>query len=196
MATTPDGVRTVATVSGIVPFLDDLASSQPAPGGGAAAAMAVAMGAALVAMAARSSRRWDDTDAVVDAADAARSRATALVEEDGHAYAEVLAAEPDRDSDPERFVRAVADANRAPGEVCALADRVAALGERAVTEGSARLRGDAVAGVVLAEAAASTAVELIALNTAYGDLPEDDLHRAETHRTACRERLGRVRGRP
>jgi methenyltetrahydrofolate cyclohydrolase len=186
----------VGNVSDIVPFLDDLASSQPAPGGGAAAAMTAAMGAALVAMAARSSGRWDDAPAVAAAADEARERATALIGEDGRAYAEVLAAEPNRDADPERFLRAVEGANRAPTEVCEVADRVSALGERAVAEGSRRLRGDAIAGLVLAEAAAATALELIALNTTYGDLPEGVLRDAEAHRGACRERLARVRGRP
>lgn len=158
--------------------------------------MTAAMGAALVAMAARSSGRWDDATAVAHAADEARERATALIDEDGHAYAEVLAAEPDRDADPERFLRAVEGANRAPTEVCALADRISGLGERAVAEGSRRLRGDVIAGLVLAEAAASTAIELIALNTTYGGLPEDDLRGAASHRTNCRERLARARGRP
>ena len=77
-------------------FLDALASGSPAPGGGAAAALAGAMAAALVAMVCRvSAAREREASGVGDhvaAADALRERLTALAGEDMRAYEGVLAA--------------------------------------------------------------------------------------------------------
>lgn len=144
-------------------------------------------------MVARSSPRLPDADRVAAEADRLRLRAVELADEDGRGYAEVLAAEPHRETDPERFGDAVAGANRAPAEVVAVADRATELGARLVAEGNRRLRGDAVAGVVLGEAAANAATELIALNTAYGHLPDDVLRGARDAREACRARAEQVR---
>jgi methenyltetrahydrofolate cyclohydrolase len=174
-------------------FLDALASRQSAPGGGAAAAMTAALSAALAAMAARSSSRLADAQTIAAEADALRSRAVELADEDGRVYAEVLAAAPRRDEDPEAFRRAVQAANRAPVAIGRIAERATELGERLVEEGSRKLRGDAITGVVLGEAAATAATELVALNTEYGRLPTDDLEAACRARDACRARLERVR---
>lgn len=183
----------LASVGDPVSFLDDLASRQPAPGGGAAAAMSAALAAGLVAMVARSSSRLDDADELARVADDWRARAVALADEDGRTYAEVLAAAPHRDADPGRFHAAVAAANRAPGEVVALADRISATGVRLVDEGARRLRGDAIVAVVLADAAATAALALLELNTTYGGLAEDDVEVARDLRAACRSRAEQVR---
>jgi len=74
-------------------FLDRLASGEPAPGGGAAAALAGATAAALVAMACRVTARRAPSEALaaaVDAADELRHRLMALMHEDVEAYAAVL----------------------------------------------------------------------------------------------------------
>src|SRR5207248_3340135 len=73
--------------------LDRLASGEPAPGGGAAAALAGATAAALVAMACRVTARRAPSEALaaaVDAADELRHRLMALMHEDVEAYAAVL----------------------------------------------------------------------------------------------------------
>ncbi len=155
--------------------------------------MTAAMAAGLVAMVARSSSRLPDADTVAQEADRLRARAVDLADEDGRTYAEVLAAAPHREAEPQRFTDAVAAANLAPGEVTELAERITELGERLVADGARKLRGDAIVGVVLGEAAAIAATELIALNTAYGQLSDDDLGRARARRDACGVRVERVR---
>lgn len=80
-------------------FLDDLASVEPTPGGGSAAALAGALGAALAAMVARLTvgrKRYVDVDAQMQAvlaeAEPLRGRLTSLVAEDAQAYEQVRAA--------------------------------------------------------------------------------------------------------
>ena len=64
-------------------FLERLASAEPAPGGGSAAAVTAAVAAGLVAMAARlSDGRLDDADAIAATADGLRRRALALADDD------------------------------------------------------------------------------------------------------------------
>lgn len=80
-------------------FLDDLASSAPAPGGGAVAGLHVALGAGLVAMVCaltigkpRYAEHFAALEAARATADELRARALALAAEDAEAYAEVSAA--------------------------------------------------------------------------------------------------------
>jgi formiminotetrahydrofolate cyclodeaminase len=76
-------------------FLDRLASDEPAPGGGAAAALAGATAAALVAMACRVTARRAPSEALaaaVTTADELRHRLLTLMHEDVEAYAAVLEA--------------------------------------------------------------------------------------------------------
>ena len=80
-------------------FLAALASSDPAPGGGSAAALAGALAAALVAMVARVTIGKPRYEAVQEAmvgardrADALRDQLTALIQADAEAYAAVTAA--------------------------------------------------------------------------------------------------------
>jgi formiminotetrahydrofolate cyclodeaminase len=83
-------------------FLDRLASADPTPGGGAAAALTGAMAAALVSMACRVTNRRAPSEALVAVANDAehlRRRLLTLMKEDIEAYESVLEsrrAEPDR----------------------------------------------------------------------------------------------------
>jgi formiminotetrahydrofolate cyclodeaminase len=77
--------------------LDAFASSAPVPGGGSAAALAGAVGAALLIMVAGLKRRSDDAEAdlLAGAADRLRplrTQLTALVDRDADAYASVMSA--------------------------------------------------------------------------------------------------------
>jgi methenyltetrahydrofolate cyclohydrolase len=81
------------------PYLDELASSAPVPGGGSAAAVAAAMGAALLAMVCNltlGKKRYADvqerTARARDEALALLTRARELAGEDAEAYARVSAA--------------------------------------------------------------------------------------------------------
>jgi methenyltetrahydrofolate cyclohydrolase len=75
-------------------FLIRLASDQPAPGGGAAAALAGATAAALVTMACRVTARHAPSDTVIvtaiERADALHRRLLSLMDEDAAAYEEFI----------------------------------------------------------------------------------------------------------
>ena len=80
-------------------YLADLASAAPAPGGGSAAALAAALGAALVAMTCRvTAKHAGAAPSVVplgelaEEADSLRRRLTALANDDARVYSDVIAA--------------------------------------------------------------------------------------------------------
>jgi formiminotetrahydrofolate cyclodeaminase len=144
-------------------FLAAVASDAPAPGGGSSSAVAAGLAAALVEMSARLARRSD----AVSAAGELRRRAMTLAEEELTSYAPVLVAR----SEEERSA-ALAVASEPPALVAELAADVAELGIDVAASTSPAVRGDALAGVVLAEAAASAAARLVAINVKSGDLLE------------------------
>jgi formiminotetrahydrofolate cyclodeaminase len=94
-------------------LLDDLASSAPVPGGGAATALVGAMAAALVAMVCQLTvgrPRYADVDApmrvILDTAERYRRDLTALVDDDAKAYGAVAAAyRLPRSTEAERLAR-------------------------------------------------------------------------------------------
>ena len=68
-------------------FLDTLSGEGPAPGGGSAAAIVVAMAAGLVTMVARASKdHWDEAGGVVGQAETFRARVAPLAQADADAY--------------------------------------------------------------------------------------------------------------
>ena len=74
-------------------FLEMVASHEPAPGGGASAAVAVALAAGLSGMAARlSADHLADAPGPAERADRLRRRVAPLAQEDATAYGHVLAA--------------------------------------------------------------------------------------------------------
>ena len=185
----------MATVEGFLAqrleeFLDAIASDEPAPGGGAVAGIVVAMAAGLVAMAARFSLgRWSDASAVVERADALRHRVAPLAPADSQAYEEVLAAmrlpkslEPDvRNA---AIGNALARAAEIPLEIAKDASEVAVLAALVAENGNPNLRGDAVAGAILAEGGARVAANLVVVN--LGTTESDErVQRAHEHVAAA-----------
>ncbi len=160
-------------------FLDGLASRSPAPGGGAAAATAVAMAAGLVGMAARFSGEGMEGAADQAArADALRERAAPLAGRDAEAYGQVVAAyrlprEPDPEARRERIRETLRAAAEVPAEVAEVAAEVADAAARLLREGNPNLAGDAVTGLLLAEASARSAARLVRFNVESGDLDSD-----------------------
>lgn len=161
-------------------LLDAVAARTPAPGGGAAAALATALAAGLTAMAGRYVSPDDpcacDVAAVVDRAEQLRGLADPLADADAAAYGSYLAAAGlSRDDDPERrrsaMRAALSAATDVPLEIAELAAEVAQLASGLVRDGNARLRGDAAAAVLLASAAATTASILVSEN--LGRSPAD-----------------------
>ena len=71
-------------------FLEAVASEDPTPGGGSAAALAVAISAGLTAMVARASTGWSEASAAVAQAERLRKRVAPLAQRDAEAYEEAL----------------------------------------------------------------------------------------------------------
>ncbi|HLR97231.1 MAG TPA: cyclodeaminase/cyclohydrolase family protein [Jiangellaceae bacterium] len=171
-------------------FLNAVASREPAPGGGGAAAITTAAAAGLVAMAARFST--DELTMVADRADALRAEVTPLVDEDATAYTAVLEAARlprEQDDRKRRLTEALQVAADVPLRIARVGSEVAELAARLVIEGNPNVRGDAHAGVFLADGATQAAAELVRLNVEYGNLAEDWLHQAR----ACTTRATKAR---
>ncbi len=153
-------------------FLDAIASDTPAPGGGSVAAVVVAMAAALVAMASRfSTSQWEDAPDAAARADDLRARVAPLAPADAAAYGEVLTAmRLPKDLDPQvrnvAIGNALARAAEVPLEIAREASEVAALAQLVAERGNPNLRGDAVAGALLATAGARAAANLVEINLA------------------------------
>jgi formiminotetrahydrofolate cyclodeaminase len=148
-------------------FLDAVAEATPAPGGGSSAAITAALAAALVEMAARLA----SADEAAERARALRAQALRLAEEELSSYAPVLEART-----PDDRSAALAAASEPPAQVAAVAAEVAELGADVASSSSPAVRGDALTGVVLAEAAASAACRLVEINLGSGPV----LERAQT----------------
>lgn len=147
-------------------FLDQAAARQPAPGGGSAAALAVALSAGLVAMAARFSvKQVAGAAELAVRADQLRHRAAALVDEDARAYQAVLDTRRNSGAGSSAAREAAKHATEVPLEICELAGETATLAVRLATDGNPNLRGDAITAALLAEAAACSAAGLVRINT-------------------------------
>ena len=153
--------------SSLAEFLGALGSSEATPGGGAGAAVALGMGAALVAMTARLTvgrRRFravqKDMERVIERCDAIRSSALELAAEDAEAYGTVMAAYGlPRGSGTERSTRRTAitsaaeRASRVPLRVAAAASQVIELAAETATKGNPNVISDAGAAAALARTA-------------------------------------------
>jgi methenyltetrahydrofolate cyclohydrolase len=144
-------------------FLADVAAATPAPGGGSSAAVAAALAAALVEM----SARLASSDPAAERASTLRARALRLAEDELSSYAPVLEA-----CTPSERLLALESASEPPAQIAETAAEVAELGAEVAGSASAAVRGDALTGVVLAEAAASAATRLVAINVDGGAVLE------------------------
>jgi formiminotetrahydrofolate cyclodeaminase len=132
-------------------FLEQVASRTAAPGGGAVAAVLVALGAALVEMVAR----FSAAEPEIKAAATLRSRVSALAQADADAYSAYLA-EPS-DATHSRTVAV-------PLEIAAIGAEVATLAADLAERGNPNLRGDAVTAALAASAGASACAALVEIN--------------------------------
>jgi methenyltetrahydrofolate cyclohydrolase len=158
-------------------FLDQLAAARPDPGGGSAAALAVALAAALCAMTAELSvRQLAEAPQLASHAHGLLRRAAPLAQADSDAYGDVLAArrapgEPAGAPRGERIAAALARASGVPLEVAELGGKVAALAADIAAGGNPAVRGDALVAAELAAAAAQAATALVRINLAR--MPDD-----------------------
>jgi formiminotetrahydrofolate cyclodeaminase len=153
-------------------FLDTLAGEGPAPAGGSAAALTVAMSAGLVAMVARASKgHWDEAGGVVGQAETLRARITPLAQADADAYVEALRALRGREQLEERYrdqqLRAALErAAEVPLRIAEAGADLASLAALLVENGNPEVRADAAVAAVLAEGGTRAAAKLVAVNLA------------------------------
>ncbi|MGH3934763.1 MAG: cyclodeaminase/cyclohydrolase family protein [Pseudonocardiaceae bacterium] len=165
-------------------LLDCFAAKQPAPGGGAAAALTAAIAAGLLGMAARfSTAQLIDSPGRAAYADRIRDQVAALAERDVEAYQAVLAAfalpdEPDSEVRRRQIRRTLERAAQVPAEIAEAASGIATEAVTLAERGNPNLRGDAFTAAMLAAAAARSAAELVRLNVELGDLGGDLVDRA------------------
>ena len=140
-------------------FLDAVAEDTPAPGGGTSSAITTALAAALVEMAARIA----SDDEAADRAAELRNDALRLASEELTSYAPVLKAQTPADR-----TTALDAASEPPAQIAEAAADVAELGIKVAGSASPAVRGDALTGVTLAEAAAAAAARLVETNITSG----------------------------
>jgi formiminotetrahydrofolate cyclodeaminase len=181
----------MTTNSSIVTFLDDLASERPTPGGGGAAAVCGAIGAALVSMVANLTigkknyeAVWEDLEAVNAKAEALRAELTGAIEADAVAFNSVMAAYGlPRATEEEKAKRAAAiqaalkDATQAPLRAVKACFEVILLAAAAAEKGNLNVISDA--GV--AALAANAGLRSAALNVFVNAKAIKDRDFAENH---------------
>jgi formiminotetrahydrofolate cyclodeaminase len=161
-------------------WLEALASSAPAPAGGAAAALSAAIGAALIEMACnltigrpRYAQHEAEMRAALAEATTLRRRALRLAADDVRAFDAVAEAyklpretDAQRQSRTEQIQRALVGATVVPLNTAALAGDVIQLARRIVDGANVNVLADLAAAVVAARAALETALIAVEANLA------------------------------
>jgi formiminotetrahydrofolate cyclodeaminase len=181
-------------------LLEAFSSATPAPGGGGAAVLVVALSASLCAMAARlSTSQMTGAPQLVTEALAIRDALAPLYDRDAHDYLDVIAAQrlpdaseaarssapdaaPDADDRRKRIADALSAATDVPMDVIEAGTRLAEMAAELAEHGNPNLRGDALVAAVLAGAGVEAAAVLAQINLA--GLPDDE------RQGVARSRLG------
>jgi formiminotetrahydrofolate cyclodeaminase len=151
-------------------LLAALAKRSPAPGAGSAAAWSGALAAALLEMAAS----FAQMRKAAERAPVLRAQLLDVGEAELHAYEPALEAARLPASDPARagqLDQALSHASEPPLAIVRAAAEVAELAASVADQSAPPVRGDAIAAVVLAEAAARAAAQLVEIN--LGDRADD-----------------------
>ncbi len=159
-------------------YLEELASDQPTPGGGAWAAVSAAAGAAMIGMVARLTIKKKGYEAVVDRmraiadeCDDERYTLLALADRDAEAYREVMAAYKLPKASPEEqhtwsttLQKALERAADIPLEVARRSVYLMALAEETLTSGNPNAASDALSAATSLHAAALSALANVDIN--------------------------------
>jgi formiminotetrahydrofolate cyclodeaminase len=163
-------------------FLELVASREPAPGGGASAAVTVALAASLSSMSARfSTDHLAEAAALAERAETLRSEVSPLAQADAAAYGRVLEAyriERDEEGRRQRIREALSGAANVPLSIAEIGAEVAGIAARLAEVGNPNLKGDAVTAVELAGAGVRAAATLVEINISAGAADEGRLARA------------------
>ena len=159
-------------------FMDDLASAEPTPGGGGAAAAMGSMGVALLSMVARLTLGKKGYEGVIDEmqrqldeSESLRVRLFELVDQDAQAFNQLMAAyRLPKENDDQKATRADAiqkglqEATKVPlacAEACAAGIRLAA---RSAETGNRNVISDTGAGVLALQAALRASALNVSIN--------------------------------
>lgn len=163
------------TEQSCVHFLDALASREPVPGGGGAAALAGALGVALCSMAGNLTlgrKKYaaveDDIKSVLTQGEALRSRLLSLVEEDAALFAPLAAAYAIPKDDPTRsqvLEQVTLDACAAPVHIMEVCCQAIVLLEEMLEKGSTMMVSDVGCGALCCRAALESASLNVFVNT-------------------------------
>lgn len=159
-------------------YLDDLASEKSTPGGGSAAALSGAMGAALASMVARLTMGkaeyagvQQEIEGLLQRTEHLRTRFQQLMQEDIDAYAHLAAAfKMPRDSEEQRAARSAAiqarlvDAALVPLEMAECAAELVEYCERIAEIGNTNVLSDVGTGAMLASSAGAGAGWMVRTN--------------------------------
>ncbi|HEX2424905.1 MAG TPA: cyclodeaminase/cyclohydrolase family protein [Actinomycetota bacterium] len=180
-----DGIRNRR----IAEFLETLGSDSPTPGGGAAAAVTGASGAALIAMVANLTidkagyeEAWDRMREILPVVGAGRDELLELADRDAAAFDEVMAAfRMPKETDDEKAARrraiqlAFEGAASVPLRVAERAAQMIDLGREAVTLGNDNAASDGLSAAYLLYAAVECAAANVLINAA--SLKDEDRKR-------------------
>ncbi len=162
-------------------FLDELASSAPAPGGGSVAALGGSLGAALVSMVCNltvGKKKYadvqDDIKALLDRAETLRHELIGLLEADVEVYTKVSKAmKMPRDTEEQKAVRSAAmekalkAATEVPMKVADACVQVIDLCRPAAEKGNVNAVSDAGVAVLMAEAGLRSAALNVLINLGW-----------------------------
>lgn len=175
-------------------FLDELASSAPAPGGGSAAALAAAIGAALVSMVAnltvgksKYADVQDDIERILARSEELRHRCVALLEQDVEAYTKVSTAyKMPRDTEEQKQARSAAiqealkGATSTPMQLAEACVEILGLCPESADKGNVMAVSDVGVGALMAEAALRAAALNVWIN--LGSIKDQDFVEREGRR--------------
>ncbi|MBP1654280.1 MAG: fchA [Bacteroidetes bacterium] len=168
----------MATRKTLSAFLDELASSSPAPGGGSVAALAGAMGAGLTAMVCNltiGKKKYAEVEGemkgILDQAEGMRAQFTELIDRDTAAFNKVMEAFGlPKDTEPQKALRSAAireatkEATLVPLEVMKHCIDALALAQRVVELGNPNAISDAGSSALMLHAACSAAALNVRVN--------------------------------
>lgn len=166
------------TRKGLNGFLDELASPSPAPGGGAVAALAGAVGAALTSMVCHltiGKKKYADVEQdmarILTQAEQLRGQFTALIERDTEAFGKVMDAfSLPKETDPQKALRGAAireatkEATLVPLEVMKHCIDALALAQQVASLGNSNAVSDAGVSALMLHAACSAAALNVRIN--------------------------------
>ena len=159
-------------------FLDELASDSPAPGGGSAAGLAGALGAALVSMVAsltvsseKYRDKWEQMGDMIKESEQLRGRFLELMEDDAEAFKSYIAAlkmpkntDIEKSSRREAISAAAKRITEVPLATLALSADVASLALKAAELGNPNAVSDAGSAALMAEVAGKAAAYNVRIN--------------------------------